>query len=244
MQTIDVDFTRAPAVFPNNDIMYEVNKRRADIYVYANGLCLTWCPAKDRPNTWVLNEKPNITEEKVVWLQRHDKDCGDLYGLLPLAMGLPVTLTDHVDRNPEINLLRGRIGYVDGWVLADSEDSKFSEGRRILRHMLTVVFVQFKERISNDGEMVYEPCRWRNGQSDKRGVILVSHWKRSWFLDKGSTRPVLDVKRQQVPLAPAYSITAHGAQGQTLPAAIVDSQLGRGVGPIARHVAMTRARRW
>ena len=198
LQTIGVDFTKAPAVFPNIDIKYEVNKRRADIFASANGLCLTWCPAKDRPNTRVLNEKPNITEEKVVWLQRHDKDCGDLNGLLPLAMGLPVTLTDHVDRNPEINLLRGRMGYVDGWVLADSEDSHLAEGRRILRHMVEVVFVQFRQWISRDGEMVYEPCSWRIGQSGRRGVYPIIPWKRSWCLDKGRARPVLEVKRQQV----------------------------------------------
>ena len=123
MQTADVDFTTALAIFPNNDIKYEVNKRRADIFAAAKGLSLTWCPAKDRPNTQVLNDKPNITEEKVTWLQRHDKDCGDLYGLLPLAIGMPVALTDHVDRNPDVSLLRGRIGYIHGWVLADAEDS-------------------------------------------------------------------------------------------------------------------------
>ena len=91
-QTADVDFTRAPAIFPNNDIKYEVNKRRAYIFAAAHGLCLTWCPAKDRPSTLVLNEKPNITEEKTKWLQRHDKECGDLYGLVPLALGLPMAV--------------------------------------------------------------------------------------------------------------------------------------------------------
>ena len=61
----------------------------------------------------MLNEKPNILEEKKIWLQRHDKDCSGLYGMLPLAKGMPVALTDHVDRNPQKNLLRGRIGYID-----------------------------------------------------------------------------------------------------------------------------------
>ena len=49
----------------------------------------------------------------------------------------------------------------------------------------------------------------------------------------------------QLPLAPAYSITAHGSQGQTLRAAIIDLQIGRGVSPIASYVAMTRIKtRW
>jgi hypothetical protein len=41
-------------------------------------------------------------------------------------------------------------------------------------------------------------------------------------------------------LAPAFAITAHASQGQTLAAAIVDLQLGRGVSIIASYVSFTR----
>ena len=54
---------------------------------------------------------------------------------------------------------------------------------------------------------------------------------------------MLGVSRTQIPLAPAYAMTAHDAQGRTLPAAIIDLQLGRGVSTIASYVAMTRVRR-
>jgi hypothetical protein len=54
--------------------------------------------------------KQDIFEEKALWLTRRDRDCGDLYGMLPLVTGLLVSLTDRVDRNPEKNLLHGRIG--------------------------------------------------------------------------------------------------------------------------------------
>ena len=64
MQIEPVDFTSAPAIFPNNDIKYDVNKRRAEIFAVAHNQALTWCVAKDRPSTEVLNEKPNITEGK------------------------------------------------------------------------------------------------------------------------------------------------------------------------------------
>ncbi len=59
--------------------------------------------------------------EKLSWLQRHDKESGDLYGILPLIHGMPVALTDHIDRNPEKQLLRGKIGYVHSWVLHAEE---------------------------------------------------------------------------------------------------------------------------
>ena len=43
--------------------------------------------------------------------------------------------------------------------------------------------------------------------------------------------------------APAFSWTAHTAQGQTLKAAIVDMQIGGGTSPMASYVAFTRVKK-
>ena len=86
-------------------------------------------------------------EEKKLWLRRHDKDCSDLYGVLPLAQGMPVRLTDHYDRNRKTLLLRGRIGYVKSWVLDEREDSEYEDGARYLRYPPKVVFVQFFKNV-------------------------------------------------------------------------------------------------
>jgi hypothetical protein len=51
----------------------------------------------------VLVEKQDIAAEKAVRLTRRDRDCGDLYGMLPLVKGLPVSLMDHIYRNPEMD---------------------------------------------------------------------------------------------------------------------------------------------
>ena len=52
---------------------------------------------------------------------------------------------------------------------------------------------------------------------------------------------MLGIRRTQLPLAPAFSMTAHCSQGQTLKGgAIVDLRIGRGTSPIASYVAMTR----
>ena len=105
-------FLTALAIFPNNDINYELNKRRGQIFANERDQGITWCMAEDRPNNKVITEKPNLQEEKQIWLARHARDCGSLYGTLPLVIGMPVVLTDHYDRNPKVKLLRGRIGYV------------------------------------------------------------------------------------------------------------------------------------
>ena len=122
----DAKFVNAPAIFPNNDINYEVTNKRAGIFATSKNEAITWSPAKDCPSSAVLSEKPNIVEEKLGWLQRHDKDCGSLYGMLPLVVGMPVALTDHIDRNPEKNLLRGRIGHIISWALDENKGSVFS----------------------------------------------------------------------------------------------------------------------
>ena len=72
------------------------------------------------------------------------------------------------------------------------------------------------------------------------GVYPIRLLGREWFLDQRRDRPQLGVKRWQLPLAPAYAITAHGSQGQTLRAAILDLQIGRCVSAIASYAAMTR----
>ena len=43
--------------------------------------------------------------------------------------------------------------------------------------------------------------------------------------------------------APAFSWTAHTAQGQTLEAAIVDMQIGKGTSPMSSYVAFTRVKK-
>ena len=36
--------------------------------------------------------------------------------MLPFAVGLPVMLVDHLDRNPVKQLLRGKEGHIHSWV--------------------------------------------------------------------------------------------------------------------------------
>ena len=60
------------------------------------------------------------------------------------------------------------------------------------------------------------------------GVYPIKPKRGAWFLDEGRKHTVLKISRQQLPLAPAFAMTAHAAQGQTLPAAIIDLQIGKG----------------
>ena len=40
-----------------------------------------------------LKLRPDLADRRREWLQRNDAEAGKLYGILPLAIGMPVALT-------------------------------------------------------------------------------------------------------------------------------------------------------
>ena len=90
----------------------------------------------------------------------------------------------------------------------------------------------------------HKECEWTlPGLEGKPGLYPIVIKKSAWFLDKGRKHPVLKISRKQLPLAPAFAMTAHAAQGQTLKqGAIVDLRLGKGTKAIASYVALTRVK--
>ena len=133
-------------MFTNDDLKYEVNKLRAEGYASKSGTGIMYCPAKDTPTADALRVRSDLASQKVSWLNRHDRESGDLYGMLPLIEGMPVAMTDHIDRNSDKRILRGRVGYVHSWVLADEEKSVFENGKRMFRKLHRVVLVDFVHR--------------------------------------------------------------------------------------------------
>ena len=88
----------------------------------------------------------------------------------------------------------------------------------------------------------YADAKWTLPGLAEPGLYPITKRKGTWWLDKGRQHPVLKISREQLLLAPAFAITAHGAQGQTLPAVIVDLQIGRGTSAMSSYVAMTRVK--
>ena len=230
-------FLRAPAVFPNNDMTYEANKKRALGYANKLKTGVMYCPAKDSPSHEALRIRPDLPSQKIAWLSRHDRESGDLYGILPLIKDMPVAMSDHIDRSEGKRLLRGRVGWVDSWVLADDEQSVFENGKQILRKLPKVVYVRFFE---NNGQ----PCNWTVDGVNKKGVYPIVPITKEWFLDKGRQHPQLKIHRRQLPLMPAFGMTAHSAQGQTFSkGAVVDLCIGGSSSTMASYVALTRVER-
>ena len=107
-------FKHALSIVAYNDIKFDTCKRRAAEFARNTGQRLLWAPADDV--AMCLLDDPNLQRKKLSWLSRHDKDCGGLYGMLPLVKGMPVALTSHVDRSTKA-LLRRIQGTLVGWTL-------------------------------------------------------------------------------------------------------------------------------
>ena len=63
-----------------------------------------------------------------------------------------------------------------------------------------------------------------------------------WYLDKGRKNPHLQISRRQIPLAPAFAMTSHAAQGQTLGGGAIVDLCAPGAHPMGAYVAMTRVK--
>ena len=183
--------------------------------------------AKDRISSMALKEKPDLGKEKLAWLQRHDQDCGSLYGVLPLCVGMPVTATDHLDR--ERGILRGCLGEVIGWIWPkDVATTQEADEADIWNETPACILVRFQTK-----------DEWLVDGLQEKNVFPVATQKRPWYLDKGRSRPLLRVTRKQFPLAPAFATTAHAAQGQTCPQGVVtDMHIGEAGDPLTVYIAI------
>ena len=219
------EFANAVSIFGTNDIKYHVNKVRAVQWATSRGKQLHLAVARDKASATVLQEKPDLAAEKLQWLQRHDKECGELYGMLPLCVGMPVRATDHLDRKRGI--LKGCRGTVVGW----GPVSDLPADRVVVWNKLPeVVYVRFDTIAPWHLDGIPEP-----------NVYPVTTCKRVWFLDRNRKHPQLRVWRTQFPLAPAFAITAHVAQGQTISQGVItDLCLSHNGNPFTAYVAFTR----
>ena len=113
-------FVEATVVVANNDAKYQINKDRAKAYARDAETPLVWSVAKDKAGVEALQTQACDKEAKVRWLQYHDMDTEGLCGMLPLAIGMPVALTHHIDRSKKF-LLKGRLGHVHAWEWQENE---------------------------------------------------------------------------------------------------------------------------
>ena len=136
-------FAEAPFICPNNDVRYEVNKRRAQAHAAKTRQRTMWCPAKDRPSLRVAVATQDMAAQKLKWLTVHDRKTAELPGMLPLVRGMPIRLTEKIDDAK--GLLRGTVGRLVGWAAEPDTDEDVVSASGVLKTMPAVLLLQFPQ---------------------------------------------------------------------------------------------------
>ena len=68
----------------HNDLTYNVHRMRAQSVASSRNTGILYCAAKDHPSLDALRARLDPPTQKLEWLNRHDRESGDLYGVLPL----------------------------------------------------------------------------------------------------------------------------------------------------------------
>ena len=136
-------FDTAPALYAYNVPRFYALMLRSRQYARSNNLRLHWCIARDVPLHREDRDLPDdqLREKRCRWLERHDQHTSHIGSQLPLVQGLPVRLTDAVDRKRA--LFRGRRGTIVGWVPHPEEEREEMDGDWILSHMPEIIYVHF-----------------------------------------------------------------------------------------------------
>ena len=108
-------FDAAPFIHPHNVPKHAALLQRAQVFAEENGLLLLWVQAHDTPlhrdDLSLPPEQLDVKRKR--WLGFHDQKTAGILGLMPLAKGLPVRLTDTIDH--ELQLYKHRRGTIVGW---------------------------------------------------------------------------------------------------------------------------------
>ena len=110
-------FLSAPAIYQHNDPKYYIDEFRAQEFARTRNLCINWVVARDTPrhkDDQALSQEA-LNKKRLQWLSRDDAKTGGMMSLLPLIKGLPIRMTETVDR--AFGVVKHRAGIILGWIL-------------------------------------------------------------------------------------------------------------------------------
>eukprot|EP00662_Eupelagonemidae_sp_cell21_P058339 gene58339-biopygen121259 len=165
-------------------------RSRAQQLAASSGQRLYWCIAADKLSgagarrAWA--DRTDLAEQKAGWLTLDDKKTARRLGILPIFVGCPVYLNDHLHR--EKGLVSGLQGTVTKiWFDGEPPTKPNSQGEYVCDKIPTVV-VKF------DGFDAPVPIRPTS---------------KEWNLAKaGSVSMATRVRRLQLPIVPDFGSTA------------------------------------
>ena len=88
-------------------------------------------------------ELEQLNAKRLRWLSQHDQHTSHITSQLPLVQGMPVRLTENVDR--DLGLVKSRRGWVTGWVPEEQEEKIDVDGDWLLTRMPRLIYVHFPD---------------------------------------------------------------------------------------------------
>ena len=203
-------FEAAPYIHPHNVPKYYALQLRACEYAKQRRLCVNWVVAHDKPlhqDDQALSADA-LDKKRKRWLGYHDQKTSGIMGLFPLIQGLPIRLSDTVNR--DLKLCRHRRGVVTDWTLHDDEASPVVDGERVLQFQPKCIYVKFEGeswQVKPPGLAPLEP-----------GVYPLQPTTKVWTIDEDAK---IKAKRTGFLATPDFCRTAYNEQGASEAAAIV-----------------------
>ena len=204
------NFRKAVNLVSYNDNRCDMGQKRAVKFARESNQSIAYVIADDRTEDTELIKAPDLKDRKKMWLTYHDRKCANMPGKIPLAVGLKLSLTQHVSH--QHNLLRYRQGTVVGWVCDPRESSRPKDvDCYVLKYMPLAIIVHFDLQEGEDPWQIADL---------KPGHFVVRPWKaEKWYLDQGKTKGGAKatklIKRKQFPLTTGDSATINSRQGFT-----------------------------
>lgn len=203
----------APIIVADNMSKDALNEQAAIAFARSSGQTLHWYYATDSHRSKPIED--NDLKTKLGAL--HSGKTSHRLGRLPLVIGMPVMITQNYDvEDGAVNGSRG--------ILRRIRYRTDQDGRR---HAISCVVEV--EDYSGD-PLPHLP---------KQFVPCLQDSVEINFTHPHSTKRC-KIHRTQIPLAPAFAITAHKAQGQTLPYVVIDLESSRSCE--AAYVMVSRAK--
>ncbi|CAF4251337.1 unnamed protein product [Rotaria socialis] len=239
-------WNEAPILVFRNTLRTQINNRAVLNKATEMKLRPIICVAQD----YVRNAAISDVRLRKAILELPDNKTEHLPGYLPLVPGMPVLLTENIAT--ELGLSNGTRGIFRQLVYDEvCDDIQFDE----------TVFPKHTKFITHPKYALVEfsSCKLDSGLRDlQTKIIPISVSEQTFLFDikelltetiskaakKGKKLTKISIKRKALPLIPAYSMTTHKSQGQTLGKIIVDLVMPSGPVEVASvYVPLSRVKR-
>ncbi|CAF4227561.1 unnamed protein product [Adineta steineri] len=242
----DPPWNEAPILVYRNELRTELNNRAVVNKAYEIGRVPTVVIATDTIKAKKNIDLPDLTRRL---LTLSDNKTEHLPGYLPLVPGMPVLLQENIAC--ELGLSNGTQGIFRELVYdhtseltTGSNEDVFTSDTVFVRNAQYALVEVRKSKLKNldslDSHIIPIPVIEKTFDvnldklyADKGAVMKI--------LKEKKLKATICVKRKALPLIPAYSITTHKSQGQTLPKIVIDLNMPPGIVEVASaYVPLSR----